>query len=150
MDTFQLKKGTITFEGENLSIQGDNFKKHWNSNLTSAFCFTIFFSLQGIKEFNNFQKTHDNADFSLFCFNILILVLWLFIGCYFRVFRLSKLDQIPIKQIVKVNKKNSFLKDKSIVQLYLTNNKVRQLEFKLTEDLRFAELLASKGINVMY
>ena len=79
-----------------------------------------------------------------------MFVLWLIIGGYFRVFRLTKLDQIPIKEIVKVNKKNSWLEDKSIVQLYLTNNKVRQLEFEFTEDLRFAEILASKGINVMY
>ena len=150
MDTFQLIKGTITFEDETFSIQDDNFKKQWNLNLISAFCFTILFSVQGIKNFINFQKTHDNSDLFLFCFNILMLVLWLIIGCYFRVFRLSKLDQIPIKKIIKVNKKKSLLKDKSIVQLYLTNNKVRQLEFNFTEDLRFAELLASKGINVMY
>lgn len=142
MDTFQLVKGKITFEDDNLSIHGDNFKKIWKLNLISALFWIAFFSLQGIKNFDNFQKTHDNFDLFLFCFDISLFVLWLIVGGYFRVFRLSKLDQIPIKEIIKVTKKNSLLKEKSIVQLYLTNNKVRQLEFEFTDELRFAELLA--------
>jgi hypothetical protein len=150
MDTFQLINGTITFEDDNLSIQGDDFKKRWKLNLISALCWTTFFSLQGIKNIINFQKTHDNSDLLLFFFDISMFVLWLVVGGYFRVFRLSKLDQISIKEIVKVNKKNSLLKETTVVQLYLTNNKVRQLEFEFTDDLRFAELLSSKGINVMY
>ncbi|MDP4284484.1 MAG: hypothetical protein Q8891_08680 [Bacteroidota bacterium] len=144
MDTFNLTKGTVEVDEKKISISSDDIHKRWRLNLFATIGWLVFFLLQGFTNYRHFEKSHDKFDllFSIFCF--IAFIGWTIKGGYFRTYKFSTKNEIPIYKIKAIKQSIRFRDSIPLIQIFLIDNKVRTLEFVSPEDLRFEEALTKK------
>lgn len=122
-------------------IDHDSNGKKWIP-IVGTFIGIIFFSIQVIKNIKEIPQ-HNNYDSSDLYFNLIFLTIWIGIGIYILL-KKSFQSSLDISSIADIKQTSTIAEETPIVNLILSNNRIRKLYFVPNDDLSFIETVSKK------